>query len=129
MDDVGGSPRGLVLAALPPTAGGHRLKRIVDNTVLAIAKLFYRECAICGGTRELHVHHIVFRSQGGDDVDGNLCGLCRTHHDQIHAGEKLAWVALKAYIFFERPDTVLYLEEKFEGDPERFFARRLGYDI
>lgn len=93
---------------------------------MAIAKLYYRECAICGETSDLQIHHIVYRSQGGDDVDANLCCLCRQHHDEIHAGKELAWLALKTYIFFERQDTLLYLEAKFE-EPERFFASRLGY--
>lgn len=96
--------------------------RIIDNTVLAIAKLYYRDCAICGATN-VHIHHIVFRSQGGDDVDPNLCGLCRFHHDEIHANKGLAWLALKTYVLVERPDTQTYLEQKLGARAESFFDR------
>ena len=30
-------------------------------------------------------HHIIFRSQGGEDTMENLITLCRYHHDEIHA--------------------------------------------
>lgn len=86
--------------------------RIRDGAALALAKLYYRECVLCGETRNIHIHHIVFRSQGGDDVDANLCGLCDDHHDAIHARKEFAWLALKAYIFFEREDTQAYLARK-----------------
>lgn len=100
------------------------LSRIVDNTALAIAKLYYRECAICGDTHGLQVHHIVLRSQGGDDVDANFCALCLTCHDNIHANKHFSWMALKAYVLFERPDTLLYIQAKLELEfPEDYFDR------
>lgn len=97
--------------------------RIVDNTALAIAKLYYRECAICGSTQGVQVHHILFRSQQGDDTDANLCGLCRLHHDEIHANKALAWLALKMYVIVERSDTQAYLEKKLGSRAEGFFDR------
>lgn len=97
--------------------------RIVDNTAVAIAKLYYRECAICGTTQNIHVHHIVFRSQGGDDVDANFCGLCLFHHEEIHANKAMAWLALQVYVQFERPDTQVYLEQKLGARAESFFER------
>jgi len=36
----------------------------------------------------LHVHHIIFRSNGGTDKPENLITLCKIHHDALHA-EKL----------------------------------------
>jgi 5-methylcytosine-specific restriction endonuclease McrA len=33
---------------------------------------------------ELHVHHIVFRSNGGTDTKNNLVTLCKPCHDKIH---------------------------------------------
>ena len=41
---------------------------------------------------KLHVHHKVFRSQGGSDSPENLITLCETCHDALHAGK----FALKA---------------------------------
>ena len=41
----------------------------------------------CTSRRNLQVHHVVFRSQGGDDEDANLAVLCAAHHLQgIHRG-------------------------------------------
>ncbi len=37
--------------------------------------------------QRLEVHHIVFRSQGGSDDEGNLLTLCKTCHDGLHKGD------------------------------------------
>ena len=47
-------------------------------------------CQHCKGKTKdssLHVHHIVFRSNGGSDESENLIALCRTCHDKLHKGE------------------------------------------
>jgi hypothetical protein len=36
---------------------------------------------------KLHVHHVVFRSQGGTDTPSNLTVLCETCHNDLHAGK------------------------------------------
>jgi 5-methylcytosine-specific restriction endonuclease McrA len=41
----------------------------------------------CKHSVPLHVHHIVFRSQGGGDDPANLTTLCETCHDDLHAGQ------------------------------------------
>jgi HNH endonuclease len=41
----------------------------------------------CNGRRELHVHHIVFRSQGGQNAPWNCTVLCAFHHALLHAGQ------------------------------------------
>jgi len=38
-------------------------------------------------SKELHVHHIIFRSRGGSDAPSNLITLCEKHHQQVHAGK------------------------------------------
>ena len=46
-------------------------------------------CQSCQGNRRdrrLEVHHLVFRSQGGSDDESNLLTLCKTCHDDLHAG-------------------------------------------
>jgi hypothetical protein len=59
-------------------------------------------CAAPGCTRAAeHVHHVVFRSEGGSDEPSNLVGLCWVHHQRgVHfgvltvtgrAGERLVW--------------------------------------
>lgn len=41
----------------------------------------------CSSRANLQVHHVVFRSQGGGEDDGNLVTLCATHHLRgIHQG-------------------------------------------
>jgi RRXRR protein/HNH endonuclease len=37
-------------------------------------------------SKALHVHHVVFRSQGGGDTPANLTTLCKTCHEALHAG-------------------------------------------
>lgn len=32
----------------------------------------------------LDPHHVLRRSQGGQDTPDNLVTLCRAHHDQVH---------------------------------------------
>ena len=60
------------------------------------------KCAVPGCGRPVrHVHHLVFRSQGGCDTPANEIGLCVAHHlHGVHAGlllvsgrggERLAW--------------------------------------
>jgi hypothetical protein len=47
-------------------------------------------CGNCGGTNELHVHHIVPLGKGGTNKQDNLKTLCRDCHHSIHHKEKLA---------------------------------------
>jgi hypothetical protein len=44
------------------------------------------QCGKSGCSEKLHVHHIVFRSQGGSDAPSNLITLCKKHHDALHNG-------------------------------------------
>ena len=60
--------------------GKDEYKRL-SNAVLHRDKY---KCRFCKTRNNLHVHHIVYRSQGGDDVDSNLCVLCDHCHDGIH---------------------------------------------
>ena len=41
----------------------------------------------CTSYRNLHAHHVVYRSAGGGDDDANLTTLCAAHHQRgVHAG-------------------------------------------
>ncbi len=42
------------------------------------------KCRVCKRRSNLHVHHIVYRSQLGDDASWNLITLCTLCHDGIH---------------------------------------------
>jgi hypothetical protein len=39
----------------------------------------------CGMRNNLHVHHIIFRSELGPDESWNLVTLCSDCHDAVHA--------------------------------------------
>ncbi|OEU69255.1 MAG: hypothetical protein BA864_05505 [Desulfuromonadales bacterium C00003093] len=43
-------------------------------------------CRCCGGTSQLHVHHIVLRSKGGRTKVFNLISLCVRCHALVHEG-------------------------------------------
>ena len=64
-------------------------KRKVDPSVYQ--KVMERDgCCLWGMLHQdgcagrLHMHHITFRSRGGDDSMENIITLCRKHHDQAH---------------------------------------------
>jgi HNH endonuclease len=41
----------------------------------------------CTSQRNLHAHHVLFRSAGGGDDLANLVTLCAAHHQRgVHAG-------------------------------------------
>ena len=47
-------------------------------------------CQHCKGKSKdsnLHVHHIIYRSQGGSNTTDNLICLCKTCHDKLHLGK------------------------------------------
>jgi len=41
-------------------------------------------CQLCGAMSNLEVHHQQFRSQSGDDSEGNLITLCTGCHASAH---------------------------------------------
>jgi 5-methylcytosine-specific restriction endonuclease McrA len=63
-----------------------------------------QRCRYCGTRRNLHAHHIAYRSQGGNDDPHNLITLCVEHHDLVHTDKGLWQPLLRAYIW------LLYIE-------------------
>ena len=47
-------------------------------------KMKLRFCVICGTNKNLHHHHIVPKSLGGDNHQHNFLTLCEEHHNWIH---------------------------------------------
>lgn len=45
------------------------------------------KCRSCRSRNALHVHHVVFRSQQGDDAEENLVTLCNQCHDAVHRSD------------------------------------------
>jgi len=107
-----------------------REARIRDPALMRQAHWSFDECVICGSIN-ISIHHILPRSQGGDDVWENLAALCGDGttgcHGGVEAGLDSACRALGLYVLRERPDTVAYLDERLGGAEARieFLRRRL----
>jgi hypothetical protein len=41
-------------------------------------------CRFCKSRNNLAFHHIIFRSEGGDDISENGCTLCQDCHRAVH---------------------------------------------
>lgn len=50
-------------------------------------------CRFCGTDVGLHLHHVVYRSQGGQHEDANLITLCHECHATVHSDKK-KWMPL-----------------------------------
>ena len=51
-------------------------------------------CRMCGIYAEgPHVHHVIYRSQGGKDVGGNLVSLDWRCHERVHRNKPL-WLPI-----------------------------------
>lgn len=103
--------------------------RVRDPELLSALHLRWRECAICGNTGVLSLHHISNKPR--DDLEGNLVMLCGSGTTGCHGlvesqlKSKRTWLA--HYIRKNRPDTLEYLEWRFpiEGADE-WLKRVLG---
>ena len=104
--------------------------RVRDPELLKLLHHVYEECVLCGRI-EFSIHHILKRSQGGDDVSANLIPLCGHGtagcHGRVEASEEEACRALGVHISRYRHDTITYLAHKL-GGPEaahEWLRRRL----
>lgn len=99
-----------------------------DPDLLRLLKYEYDCCDICGVTEPLHLHHVLLRSQGGDDVRANIICLCMGCHDDYHRNSGTgARRRVAEYVRLERPDTIAYMVEKLgEGAVDNWFALRNG---
>ena len=75
----------------------------------------YGPCRVCGGMRfyPMGLHHIVPRSQSGDDVPENLVPLCGTGtmgcHGEVENRDKSARAKLRASL---TPEEEAYVRER-----------------
>jgi hypothetical protein len=79
-------------------------------------------CTSCGQGEPLELHHILPRSQGGDDVPNNLVVLCRSCHTRLE-GHESGWervaAAVRQYVITDTRRR--RYQEDHAGD---FFHRR-----
>jgi len=45
-----------------------------------------KKCILCGSREDLHRHHLVPRKSGGTEVKENKVYLCKSCHEDVHAG-------------------------------------------
>lgn len=88
-------------------------------------------CRGCGKPGE-EVHHIIFRSHGGKDEEGNLVTICRNCHNQAHGKLRVplpGWV-LQAMIFYNKWRVCCGIWKFFEEQQNCITcdARTVGYD-
>lgn len=59
-----------------------------DDIPGAVRKFCYERdlerCRLCGSNRNHHLHHIMYRSQGGPHTPDNLITLCMDCHAVVH---------------------------------------------
>lgn len=100
------------LVTLP--VGQRVAKRVNDPKVYktrAAEVLRERPCAACQELPGSTLHHVVPRSQRGDDVIENLIGLCQSDHDELHHGMRanLLYLAIGRNL---TPANIAYVLEK-----------------
>jgi hypothetical protein len=59
-------------------------KAIPPKTRAAVLLRDGHKCTRCGATEDLHLHHLVLVSEGGDNEADNLVTLCRGCHADVH---------------------------------------------
>lgn len=98
--------------------------RIRDPGLLRLLSFEHDECAVCRSPHQLHLHHVLFRSHGGDDVRANITPLCFECHEGYHTRRQQGYgLKLADHLEQNRPDTVAYLEQKLgKGGMQHWFA-------
>ncbi len=95
----------------------------MDKTAGKRARAKQARCSICS-ERGTESHHVLNRSQGGADLDANLCVLCHSCHELITANNVTARRKLGEYLVCERLDTLQYLTEKLGEEQGADWLRR-----
>lgn len=70
-------------------------REVSTSTKDAVLERDNHQCVSCGtaGDNRLQLHHIVFRSQGGQHIEENLVTLCFECHEDVHrAGLQVALI-------------------------------------
>lgn len=70
-----------------------------------------RWCAVCGRVQADELHHVVRKSQSGDDLLVNLMELCRACHALVEARDRAVLAQARAVIY-QRPEMYGYIVGK-----------------
>lgn len=72
-----------------PASKAHRKRELARQRAEAYRAVDLRDrgaCRVCGAvSREVHHHHVRYRSLGGRDTPENLLIVCPRCHDDIHS--------------------------------------------
>ena len=90
------------------------LPRVRDPEVFRTFHRTEPRCLCCGHKGFIHAHHLLNRSQGGDDVLANLVPLCAGCHEAHHRmNTRTVRDALATYLLSERgAEALAYLRSK-----------------
>jgi hypothetical protein len=99
--------------------------RVRNPLLLALLKLDYDECELTGQTWGTHLHHVVFKVHGGDDVRANIVNLAEELHLRYHRADRQVMRQLALHVRDARPDTVRYLNHKVDGGFGPWFDRHM----
>jgi 5-methylcytosine-specific restriction endonuclease McrA len=81
-------------------------------------------CALCNNDAT-DVHHLVPKSQGGDNTPQNLISLCRFHHKVLHRE-----IYLPREMRDELEQNVIeYIADYYADENQRGFLEQLARDI
>ena len=101
--------------------------KIRDPELLKKLHVHWRDCALCGKTFPLSLHHINRHPR--DDVEGNLVMLCgdgvRGCHGLIEARDTITRWQLSFYLRESRQDTLEYLDTRFPIEGADSWLRRV----
>lgn len=92
--------------------------RIKDPALLRVLKLEYDACEISWETRDLALHHVIYKSHVGDDVRDNIVCLVERLHVGVHAGLPSAKRLLAQHIRDNRQDVAEYIARKLGGETQ-----------
>ena len=103
-------------------------KRIKDPALFARMHARGGECALCGQSWGLSIHHVLSRNAGGDDVPGNLVWLCGHGtagcHGLIENEDRAARAILGRFLTDQRPEVVRYLFDRLGASAGRVWLQR-----
>jgi len=105
-------------------------KRVKNPKAMSDAHKRGGVCALNCNTTPVSLHHVLPRSQGGDDVAANMLFLCGSgttgHHGLVEANDTPTLVLLGEHLLLERPDTISYIKGKLgEEAGTAWLARKL----
>lgn len=102
-------------------------RKVKDPDLLISLHIRWRECALCGATSPLSLHHI--NKHPRDDLEANLVMLCGSGttlcHGQIEERDPIAMWQLAFHIHDSRPDTLEYLSWRFPHEGAHAWLRRV----